>query len=333
MKNKKIKVGVIGLGIGNLHAKVAHGNPNANLVAVCDKNKKLRYLAKKYNCNFELNPRRIINDNSINLISIASYDNYHFQQIRDSIKKNKNVFIEKPFCQNINQYKILKNLIQKKNIYFSTNFVLRNHPKFLIIKKIIKNNSIGKVYHIEGDYNYGRLHKLTKGWRGEIPFYSVTQGGGIHMIDLIIWLTNSYPKKVFAIGNKISTKNSNFKFYDNVTSIIKLSNQITAKINSNFGSVSPHDHQMRIFGTKGSIFLSQNELRVFKSRNPKIKEKITKFKSGKNYKLKIFNKFIESITKRKKFKLISLKEVFASMSTCLYIDKSLKSKKIEKVFY
>ena len=82
MKNKKIKVGVIGLGIGNLHAKVAHGNPNANLVAVCDKNKKLRYLAKKYNCNFELNPRRIINDNSINLISIASYDNYHFQQIR-----------------------------------------------------------------------------------------------------------------------------------------------------------------------------------------------------------------------------------------------------------
>ena len=29
---------------------------------------------------------------------------------------------------------------------------------------------LGDIYHIEGDYNYGRLKKLTKGWRGKIPY-------------------------------------------------------------------------------------------------------------------------------------------------------------------
>ena len=71
----------------------------------------------------------------------------------------------------------------------------------------------------KGDYNYGRFEKLTKGWRGKIPFYSVTQGGGIHMIDIMIWLLKSSPKEVFAIGNNLSSSNTNFKFNDNVVTL------------------------------------------------------------------------------------------------------------------
>ena len=63
--------------------------------------------------------------------------------------------------------------------------MLRAHPIFIKIFKMIKKNLIGKIYHIEGEYNYGRLYKITHGWRGRLPFYSVTQGGGIHIIDLI----------------------------------------------------------------------------------------------------------------------------------------------------
>ena len=51
-------------------------------------------------------------------------------------------------------------------------------------------NYFGKIYLIEANYNYGRLEKIVKGWRGKIYNYSVTHGGGIHLIDLIIQLTN-----------------------------------------------------------------------------------------------------------------------------------------------
>ena len=69
-----------------------------------------------------------------------------------------------------------------------------------------KMNRFGKIFYIEGDYNYGRVKKITKGWRGKIPFYSVTYGGGVHIIDLITWIVDELPIQVKADSNKIVTK-------------------------------------------------------------------------------------------------------------------------------
>ena len=55
----------------------------------------------------------------------------------------------------------------------SSNFVLRRAPQFEKLKNMINDNSFGEIYYLEGDYNYGRIHKLIYGWRGQIPFYSV----------------------------------------------------------------------------------------------------------------------------------------------------------------
>jgi predicted dehydrogenase len=331
MKKNFLKTGVIGMGIGNLHAKIMNKHPKSKLIYVCDKKKNFSFLAKKFGCKFSTNANNLIKDKSIDLVSIASYDNHHFQHAIKCIAKNKHIFIEKPFCQSFSQYKKIKRLLNKSKLYFSTNFVLRNHPKFKKIKEIIEKKRIGKIYHIEGDYNYGRIHKLLNGWRGKIPFYSVTQGGGIHIIDLMIWLTKSLPKDVFALGNRISTLNTKFKYMDNVTGLINFENGVTGKVSSNFGAVMPHDHQMRIFGTKGSVSLSHNEISLFISRLPYKKKIKIKFKNDNFYKVKILDNFINSITAKKKFNLISKHEVFASMATCLTIDKSLKSKKREKV--
>jgi len=322
---------VIGLGFGNSHAKIIKKNLNSKLDYICDKKIKFKDLAKKLKCKFTNDSSIAISNKSTKLITIASFDNYHFSQIKRCIKMKKHIFVEKPFCQNFKQYKFIKNLISKSNLYFSTNLVLRNHPKFKKIKELVNKKKLGKIYHIEGDYNYGRLYKLLYGWRGKIPFYSVTQGGGIHIIDLMIWILNSTPKDVFAIGNKISTNKSNFKHLDNVTGLINFKNGVTGKVTSNFGSVMPHDHQMRIFGTKGSLNLSHDKITFFSSRKPKKKNLSIKFNKDKNYKQKILDSFINSIVLKKKFRLILKKDIFASMSTCLAIDKSLKTKKKEIV--
>ena len=48
--------------------------------------------------------------------------------------------------------------------------------------------AFGNILYGRGNYNYGRLKKINNGWKEKIPFYSVTYGGGIHMIDLITWM-------------------------------------------------------------------------------------------------------------------------------------------------
>ena len=91
-----------------------------------------------------------------------------------------------------NELKQLLTLLKKnRKIRFSSNLILRNSPHFIKIKKLINKIKLGEIYYLEAEYNYGRKYKLTKGWRGSIPFYSINLGGGIHLLDIILNLIKS----------------------------------------------------------------------------------------------------------------------------------------------
>ena len=89
----------------------------------------------------------------------------------------------------------------------TSNLVLRVNSLFKKFKKKINTN---RIYFIEGDYIWGRRKKLF-GWRSKIKEYTLTLGAGIHIIDLINWLTGLKPKTVYAVGNKKATKGTTFK--------------------------------------------------------------------------------------------------------------------------
>ena len=331
-KSKKIlQTGCIGLGFGLNHAKTFKKNKFCNLVSICDKKRKYKKQADLLNCEFTLNPEKIINNKKIDLISIATYDNFHFNQIMNSLKNKKNLFVEKPFCQNYKQYYKIKKLLLRTKIKFTSNFVLRNYPKFKKVYELVKKNKIGKIYHIEGEYNYGRIFKLKKGWRGKIPFFSVTQGGGIHLVDLMIWILNSLPQRVVATGNNFQTKNSKFKYNDNVVGLINFKNGVTGKVSSNFGCVTPHHHTMKIYGSTGTLIVLRKKIELYKSRKMSAKPINIKYIKDLKYKDKILNTFIDSILLRNKNFFIKTNDIFGSMATCLAIDKSINTKKWEKV--
>ena len=334
MKNK-LNVGVIGLGVGAKHAHALYLNKNVNLVSLCDfDNKKINLYKKIYkNCNFTNNSDDIFKNPNIDIVSIASYDNFHTKHILQAIKYKKHFFVEKPFCLNINELKkICSSLKKNKKITFSSNLVLRNNPSFIDLKKKIKKKVTGDIYYCEGDYNYGRINKILYGWRGQIPFYSVVLGGAIHLIDLIIWLSNKKVRSVIAEGNKISTKNTVFKNYDLVSALLKFEDGMISKVTSNFASVTPHHHILSIYGTKSTFFYNNKEIKFYKSRDDlNIKNKNSKFSNKQ--KSEILNSFIDSVYYQKDLKIVHENEIINLMSVCFAVEKSLKTKKWEKVKY
>ena len=331
---KKLNTGVVGLGFGARHLKFLKKNKFSNLIDFFDFNKKtLKTFKKKYNIKVSNTFNKFINNKKLNLIVIASYDNFHYSMIRKAIQKNLHIFVEKPLCQTSEQLrKIIKQLNTKKKrkLKFSTNMVLRAHPKFKKIFQIVNSGLIGKIYHIEGEYNYGRFHKLTNGWRGEIPFYSVTLGGGIHILDLIHWIAKSKFYEAIAVPNNLNSRKTIFKFSDTTTSILRLKNGITAKVTSNFSINSPHHHVLNIHGNKGSIFLSREHCYLYKSNKKGTKKRVLKIQQNKKYKEEILNNFISNICGRKKVHY-SNDTIFHVMNTALSIEKSIKSKKWEKI--
>lgn len=330
-KIKKIYAATIGLGFGLSHAKVFKKNKYTELVCVNDLNKRKKKLAKSLKTNFTQKTNSIFDNKKINLVSIASYDNYHFQHLLKAIINKKNIFIEKPICQNSKQLNLLKKLLKNTRLKLSSNFVLRYHPKFKKVKELINQNKIGKIYSIEGEYNYGRLEKLVKGWRGEIPYYSIVQGGGIHIIDLMQWLTNSFPQKVISVGNNLMSKQSKFRFNDNNIALLTFKNGVIGKVTSNFSCTMPHNHYLKIYGKRGTIEVSFDNVFLYKSRLKKSKPLLVNYKKDKNYKDKLLNSFIGSILTNKKNYNPSLQDIYSSLSTCFAIDKSIKTKQWEKI--
>tara|TARA_B100000029_G_scaffold509448_1_gene598651 strand:- start:1021 stop:2010 length:990 start_codon:yes stop_codon:yes gene_type:complete len=327
---KKINCAVIGLGVGLRHALAVQKANYANLKIVCEFNKKkLKKYSKLFSkSKFVENDDLIYKDPDIDLVIIASYDNYHFSQIKKCIKSKKHFFVEKPFCLKLREFKIIENLLKKTKIKFSSNLILRNHPYFKFLKKQIDSKKIGNLYHLEASYNYGRLPKLTKGWRGKIPFYSVTLGGGIHLVDLVLWL-NNYSKiiKVFSIGNSISTKNTSFKFNDLVVAIIKLKNNVTFKLTSNFSCVMPHHHVLEAYGTKKTFIYNFNNAQKFISRS----KNTSSIKLNRTYKTseksKILTSFIKSLIKNNKKNIVKQNEILNLMNACFKIESALKERK------
>ena len=136
---KTINAATIGVGFGVLHAKVLKSIKILSyFISMILRRKKL--IAKKLRTTFVNNADTIFKDKTINLVSIASYDNYHFDHLLKAIKNNKNIFIEKPLCQNIAQLKKIKKLLKSTKIQLSSNFVLRYHPKFKKVKDLIRSD-------------------------------------------------------------------------------------------------------------------------------------------------------------------------------------------------
>lgn len=330
---KKIKVGIIGLGVGEKHLQALLKNEKCEIVSVCDLDKKkLLTIKKKYKVHCTTNSNNILNNKEINMVSIASYDNHHFNHARKALKNNKHVFIEKPAVLKESQLIRLKKILnKKKKLAFFTNVILRKSERFIKLKKNIKKNYFGEIYYIEADYNYGRLYKILNGWRSNIPYYSVTLGGGIHMIDLIMWLTEKRILEVSSYSNKIVTKNKKFKHHDFSTSILKFKDGKIAKVSSNFGCVYPHFHKLSVYGKNKTFENDFKFAKIFKKRESYNFEK-DKTKLKPDDKGALITDFIEILNNtlvRKKL----IKDTFDSLSVCFAIEKSIKINQKVKVKY
>ena len=255
-REKKLRVGVIGLGVGARHIAGYEEDPRCEVVALCDIDReKLANASLRYpNLRVSTNPLDILVDETINAVSIATYDDVHAEQVVIAVEHGKHVFVEKPLCQNQCEFDNIVNCLNaNRNVKMSTNFILRKTPRFIELRRRIQNNRLGNIYYLEGDYDYGRLNKLTEGWRSKIPTYSVTHGGAIHLIDLEMWLTGKRVREVFAYGTDLATKDTNYCGYDMVTALLSFEDGLIGKISANFGSVTPHHHKVCVYGTLGAF--------------------------------------------------------------------------------
>jgi predicted dehydrogenase len=334
MKNK-INAGIIGLGVGEAHIKGYELHPNVTVTALCDFNEEKIYYAKnKYPfLKTYTKAEDLINDSDVDVVTIASFDNDHFIQISECIRQKKHIFVEKPLCLFEDEAKEIRRLLEEnKDIKLSSNLILRKSPRFIDLKKRIQTGEFGNLYYLDGDYNYGRIHKLTEGWRGKIPFYSVILGGGVHIIDLLLWLTEERVTEVSAMGNNICTNGSQFKYNDFAVGIMKFQNGMNAKVSANFGCIHPHFHSLSVYGEKATFINTKKEALLYKSRDPELEAELLSTQYPGAAKGELIYSFIDDILGIRQAE-VTKEDVFETISVCFAIDKSIETNRLVKVNY
>ncbi len=325
----KIIAAVIGTGIGQKHIEAIDKFKKSRVNIICEKDKKkIKLLRKKFPRKYIVNDEnKIFKDKSINLVSIASYDNYHFKQIKKCIKFKKHIIVEKPMCLTENNLIQINKLLKKNpNIKITSNLVLRVNSLF---NKFRQKVSSSNTFYIEADYNWGRKYKLY-GWRSNLKNYSIIKGAAIHMIDLCNWLLRLKPKSVFTMGSIKATQNTKFNKESLVTMLFKYPNQIIVKITANAAGVYEHFHEVKIFNKNETIVNSK--FGAFKLTKNKIKKIKFPYPDKKN-RYKFIQNFLKSIINKKFKPFLTHKEQIDLMSICFAAEKSLKFGKEIRINY
>jgi predicted dehydrogenase len=324
---KKLRAGIIGLGVGEQHIKGYRMAHEVDVVALCDSAVVKREMAAmRYpECRITDDPETLIKAPDIDIISVASFDQHHAAQVIHALEQGKHVFCEKPLCTSEDELAEIHAALERNpGTRLSTNTILRMSPRFCDLRDRIGRGELGRLYYAEADYNYGRLHKLQEGWRGSIPDYSVMLGGGIHMVDLLLWLSGRRVVEVNAYGNKICSAGYRFTTPDLVVATLRFDDGMLAKVTANFGCVYPHFHKVSVYGTEATFENGMEAASLYKSRDQKALDvqTIDTLYPGTS-KGDLIPGFIDAIRGADRVG-IEEEDVLATMTVCLAIDRSLR---------
>ena len=168
---KKLKTAVIGLGqIGNTydldplredistHAGAYLANDMVELAGVSDISGEKIDLFKKMRGNFPAytDYRQLLTNHRIDLLSICTHEDSHLEIAKDAIKSGvKAIFCEKPLCANLEEAKILKQLVASYQIYFSVNISRRWDRALQRVKEYVARDGLGRIQGVHGTYVKG----------------------------------------------------------------------------------------------------------------------------------------------------------------------------------
>jgi len=214
------------------------------------------------------NYKKILDDQHIDAVFIATPLSVHFGIAKDAVLANKHVYVEKTMTYNAAEALELRNLVLNypKKV-FQVGYQYRYSPLYFKVKDMIQNGYLGKVSQVDcrWDRNGNWRRKVSDpkferqvNWR----MYKEYSGGLAaellsHQIDFINWAFETHPDEIIGTGG-IDVFKDGRETYDNIQATLRYKN---AGMIGNFGATCGNAHDGYLFkikGTKGSVSLLMN---------------------------------------------------------------------------
>lgn len=264
---KKLRLGILGLGEGRSTMSAALNSPYIELVKICDLNEDLgRKRMKEFDFHaFTTSYEELLTDSTIDAIAIYTPDHLHATHVRQALEHGKHVVCTKPFIDNLADASTLLDLAEKSGKYV---FVGQSSRFFEPMKKQRQDfeaGLIGELITIEGYYHADHRWFLEKPWALEDSFKWL-YGGLSHPVDFIRWYLPSI-EEVMGYGMlSANGRKGGLKHPDTMHFIFKATDGRVARVSGAYtGPVQPvvRDSEMSCIlrGTEGCSQADYMDLR------------------------------------------------------------------------
>ena len=244
----KVNVGVVGCGAfasGTLVPNVVK-NPNLHLRALNRRNEeRLAMLNKEFSPDYiTTDMEEVFKDPEIQMVICGTKPHFRIPIMELAVKYGKDLFVEKPLCYDENDVEPMVKLISHSDIKFMVGFNRPYSHMMQDIKPLLhqyKKDNVTIVYRIIGEgFLWPKSHKDAVMVRKESTLiHEIT-----HIFDLLNWLTDLMPTRVYTAGGGNVDNIVTLNYPDDITAVIIAGDNSTAgypkeriEINANYGTI------------------------------------------------------------------------------------------------
>lgn len=231
--NDRIRVGLIGAGGRGRLLTAEFKEIGVDMAAVCDvyqPNLQAGLKAASAGAKSFDNYKRMLEDQSLQAVIVATPDHWHAQMVIDAVEAGKDVYVEKPLAHKVEEGFAILDAVKRTKRIVQVGTQRRSYDLFLEAKRVKDTSDIGDVRLVNGWW-YNHQASVSKGridgpldwkqWLGPAPqrpvdaarfrnwYYYYDYSGGLmigqaaHIVDSIVWLMGStYPSAVTCAGGR-----------------------------------------------------------------------------------------------------------------------------------
>ncbi|MBK7649836.1 MAG: Gfo/Idh/MocA family oxidoreductase [Flammeovirgaceae bacterium] len=195
--SKKINVAIVGLGFGAEFIPIYKKHPNANLIAICQRNeKKLKEIGDAFGIeNRFTSYDELLKDPTIDAVHINTPIPDHGIQSIKALKAGKHVACTVPMATTVEECEEIVRLTKEKNLTYMMMETVVYAREFLYMKELYDKGELGKLQFIKASHQQD-MDGWPNYWPGLPPMYYAT-----HCVGPVLGLMRNEAEYVSCFGS------------------------------------------------------------------------------------------------------------------------------------
>ncbi|MRT24974.1 oxidoreductase [Enterobacteriaceae bacterium RIT697] len=248
---KKQRVALLGCGfIGDVHATNIVAHPATELVCVADTDSsRARMFAQKFNTR-ETTTAMAIQDDSIDMVLIASATPTHADLLEASALAGKAVYCEKPIDLSLDRARRVADVVSPLNVALTVGFNRRFDLSHQQLKQQLKQGVIGRAELVQMVCRSSEMPPID---------YLRASGGqmrdqAIHFFDLLRWLTDDEVSEIAVMGSALAQPDiATFGDVDTSILMMRMESGTLAQLDNTRRTGYGYDERISVMGQRGLL--------------------------------------------------------------------------------